>query len=361
MRAARSLLWLLGACTLLLASTATLVAADKAQLGVPGMAGPIDCEGTLAGRPVAWRSVDQVVHGEGSWWSDVQAVDGEEMIWEGRLHALAAGHADRVRFELSEGVALVVPPDRTGGPQSAVLRRDDDGKPHYVARVVAQSSAGLITLDTPLDSSDGRIRTAAAYLAADVAPQTGYWSCGMNTAARLLRTRGHDVTYPGLKKQLVGDAEFEGREYVFGIRPRVLRDFLAEYEPCAKFSESSTLDALVAHVDAGTPVLALVKVGERPLMHVAVPALHWLIVHGHDAKDRRLTITDTNGRIYRMPIESFERMWDWRVDQPMIANMLEASLTRPRTFVWIDDAAKDDAATDRGINPPTTQPKPSDD
>jgi len=174
-----------------------------------------------------------------------------------------------------------------------------------------------------------------------VDPQSDRWSCGPNSATRLLRFYGHEVNYSQIKqltaKKLLFVAQFRGQEIGTGTPPRVLQEVVNAWEKGnAKLRQNAQLNDLLQVLEQGKPAIALVRVRNLSLGKLTIPALHWITVTGFDPQAQVIYYTDTNSQNYQISYAEFERQWQLNLSQNPVTAILKLNGVVPRTFVWVD-------------------------
>lgn len=196
-------------------------------------------------------------------------------------------------------------------------------------------------------------------------PSTGNqddsWSCGPNSAARILAFYGNQVDYGtvrsaaqrdhgiiptkicvdlslglrlGFAKKCVDTSDFKT-----GLEPWEIRDVMnrweggkAKYEPGSDFSKLKNL------LNQGKPVLVLLRVGsiQPGKIFGTWPEMHWVAVHGFNDQEQKVYYTDTNGGIYQESYGEFLSEWDWRIGDGLASETFYKKGIKPKTMVWID-------------------------
>ena len=174
-----------------------------------------------------------------------------------------------------------------------------------------------------------------------VDPQSDRWSCGPNSATRLLRFYGHEVNYNQLKQitaqKLLFVAKFRGQEIGTGTPPRVLQSVISVWEKDnAKLQQNSQLSDLLQVLAQNKPVIALVRVGNISLGKLTIPALHWITVTGFDPQTEVIYYTDTNSQNYQISYAEFDQQWQLNLSENPVTAILRLHGVIPRTFVWVD-------------------------
>jgi len=193
---------------------------------------------------------------------------------------------------------------------------------------------GLLTCPLPVLSANRLVLPA-------VDPQSDRWSCGPNSATRLLRFYGHEVNYNQLKQitaqKLLFVAKFRGQEIGTGTPPRVLQSVISVWEKDnAKLQQNSQLSDLLQVLAQNKPVIALVRVGNISLGKLTIPALHWITVTGFDPQTEVIYYTDTNSQNYQISYAEFDQQWQLNLSENPVTAILRLHGVIPRTFVWVD-------------------------
>ncbi|PZU95934.1 MAG: hypothetical protein DCE90_10855 [Pseudanabaena sp.] len=185
----------------------------------------------------------------------------------------------------------------------------------------------------------------------DTGAQNDSWSCGPNSAARLLRYYGHQVDYPMVRavtdkklflpQRLRNPLTNKWIEVRTGTPPKTLQQVMQRWEgDRVKQSPRTNFNKLINLVQSGKPAIALVRVGGLSLPYVgSIPYLHWIAVTGVDTQRQRIYYTDTNSQTYSMSYQDFQAEWNLGLDKDVsvaIANVLKNNGVEPRTIVWID-------------------------
>lgn len=185
----------------------------------------------------------------------------------------------------------------------------------------------------------------------DTGAQNDSWSCGPNSAARILRYYGHDVNYATVRaatdKKLFLPQKFRNPlnnqwiEVRTGTPPQTLQQVMQRWEGNrVKKSPQTSFNRLINLVRSGKPAIALVRVGGLTIPYVgAIPYLHWIAVTGANPQSQQIYYTDTNSQTYSLSYKDFQTMWNLGLDQDVstaIANVLKSNGVEARTIVWVD-------------------------
>jgi hypothetical protein len=240
-----------------------------------------------------------------------------------------------------------------------------------MAITVTPTTAAIATLNQPHTSIQADIQTdtqtdldrpepqpeiiAAGRNQAIQLPDTGAqndgWSCGPNSAARVLSYYGHDVNYAKVRaatdKKLFLPQKFRNPlnnqwiEVRTGTPPLTLQQVMQRWEGNrVKRSPRTSFNQLVNLVRSGKPAIALVRVGGLSIPYLgSIPYLHWVAVTGADPQNQRIYYTDTNSQTYVLSYQDFQERWNLGLDRDVsraIANVLKSNGVEARTIVWID-------------------------
>ena len=185
----------------------------------------------------------------------------------------------------------------------------------------------------------------------DTGVQNDGWSCGPNSAARVLSYYGHRVDYAKVRSltdsKLFLPQRFRNPlnnqiiEVRTGTPPQTLKQVMQRWEgDRVKQASKSSFERLTNLVQSGKPAIALVRVGSLPLPYLGtIPYLHWIVVTGIDAQNQKIYYTDTDSLSYTLSYAEFRSRWDLGLDRDIsmaIANVLKTNGVQPRTLIWID-------------------------
>jgi hypothetical protein len=188
-------------------------------------------------------------------------------------------------------------------------------------------------------------------LPTNIPSQDTGWSCGPNSATRVLRHYGHDVTYNTLKLIAIRMQNIpEGQNA--GIAPHELRNIIQRYEgDNVALERQSSFGKLLDLLIDGKPVIALLRVGsidscgtDSTLGRILTggicgatwPAMHWIVVTGFDEHNSRIYYTDTDGGEYYYSYREFNDKWDWGIGEGLAKETMYANGVYPRTIVWVN-------------------------
>jgi hypothetical protein len=178
--------------------------------------------------------------------------------------------------------------------------------------------------------------------------------CGPHAAARVLAGLGlgdGDNLYQRLKQARMAGLGQDPLATQLGTTP----DFLARLvstvtdgRAIAHVERQGGFAALKQRLQAGNPVLALVRQGTVPMAWgsgLAVPGLHWIVVTGFDEPTQRVWFRDTNSNavgaiayadFLNRAVEARDYTWTWELRDRTVATVLQQTGTTPQTFLWIE-------------------------
>jgi uncharacterized protein YvpB len=240
----------------------------------------------------------------------------------------------------------------------------------FVVAVGSIVTSLVLPKDSPFSPSSAiaqqaEIRNGFASLTLpSTANQDNTWSCGANSAARVLRYYGHGVSYnnvrdvaqfehgiiptrlcvgSGILKTCVNTGEFKT-----GLEPNEVRSVLSNWEGGnAKYESGADLSKIKRLLSQGKPVIVLRRVGsiQPGLVFGTWPAMHWVAVHGYNDQERKIYFTETepiggeecNGGINcSSSYDKFMSEWDWRIGDGLASETFHRKGVKPRTIVWVD-------------------------
>lgn len=200
--------------------------------------------------------------------------------------------------------------------------------------------------------------------------QKTWWSCGPNTAYRILKQAGHDVSYGKLKDQAKTNSLVSF--FRMGTTPKDLQQVMSRYQSTTMKSQTS-FSSLEKVVASGKPVAALLRVGSTRLTAketaalgaavgggagglpggviggvlggvvggvadktgntISVPQLHWVAVSGINKTSKTITYTDTNGSVNTVSYSTFQKKWNWS-SGGLAGEALTKAGVKSRTIVY---------------------------
>ncbi len=151
-----------------------------------------------------------------------------------------------------------------------------------------------------------------------VEEQNDSWSCGINSATRMLRAYGHNVSYEDLKiefSKLSFQVPTQGRfELDIGLGGKALAERIQRYEPSAQWQDYATFPFVKYLLAEGKPVGALLYLGSDTQEGLTIPSLHWVVLVGFDDERNIITYYDTSDGFEgpsHMSYDSFLSQWQW--------------------------------------------------
>jgi hypothetical protein len=202
------------------------------------------------------------------------------------------------------------------------------------------------------------------------ANQDDGWTCGANSASRVLKYYGQNVSYPQVRgvaqqdhgiiptKVCIGGGKvcipftsvctekpkecFDTSQFKTGLEPNEVQALLSRWEGGnAKLSTRANFDDLKARVQEGKPVIVLKRVGSfKPGLGIfgTWPVMHWVTVHGLSETAQKIYYTDTsdNSTVRPQSYSEFLSEWDWSIGAGLANEMIWGKGVRPKTMVWVD-------------------------
>ena len=207
------------------------------------------------------------------------------------------------------------------------------------------------TQDQPQDLVAATSGSSQPIQLPDTGAQNDGWSCGPNSAARILRYYGHDVNYATVRaatdKKLFLPQKFRNplnNQWIAvrtGTPPQTLQQVMQRWEgDRVKKSPKTSFNRLINLVRSGKPAIALVRVGGLSMPYIgSIPYLHWIVVTGADPVSQQIYYTDTNSQTYALSYQDFQARWNLGLDRDVsgaIASVLKNNGVEARTIVWVD-------------------------
>jgi Ca2+-binding RTX toxin-like protein len=170
--------------------------------------------------------------------------------------------------------------------------------------------------------------------------QNDAWSCGPNSAARLLRAYGINANYETLKAQAANSNIIS--DYGLGTPPPALEAVMDTYRS-TKRQSGAGFDTVINLLAQGRPVVALIGWGSVDLpfplpwnpfnFDTAPEKLHYVCLRGFDAAAQRIFYTDTNGQQKSFTYGEFQQKWNWPGDGIPYAT-LSGMGVKKNTILW---------------------------
>jgi hypothetical protein len=197
--------------------------------------------------------------------------------------------------------------------------------------------------------SDRLQRKEQQYLSLpDTGSQNDSWSCGPNSAARVLKFYGHDVDYAIVRaateknfilpEQIKNPLDNSWVNIRTGTTPKVLQKVMQRWEgDKVKVARNVEFADLLSLLEKGKPVIGLIRVGsfKVPLFGTA-PYLHWIAITGFDRAQQLIYYTDTNGQDAAITYAEFNEKWNLGSNGSTVGAILKGNGVEPRTVVWVD-------------------------
>ena len=193
-----------------------------------------------------------------------------------------------------------------------------------------------------------------------VEPQNDSWSCGPNSATRLLlyyAGNPNAITYDMVKHAANTQRPEIMQITGLGTTPHALRDTIKIFRQDISLKRETDLSEIINALRAKKPVIALLrvgskevpvavmgkgtivggvldKVGARPNVTLTYPRLHWVTIHGVNLETKQLLIQNTNGQDDWMSIDEFYKKWNWSVGAGAVKAALDAEAVTTRTILY---------------------------
>ena len=190
-------------------------------------------------------------------------------------------------------------------------------------------------------------------------PNTGSqddkWSCGSNSAARVLAFYGHGVNYSQVRavaerdhgiippKVCLGSGILKTcatfGSFKTGLEPNEVRAVMKRWEGGnVKLETGTDLGKLKNLLNEGKPVLVLLRVGSFKPGEIfgTWPEMHWVVADGFNDQQQLIYYTDTDGGRYHLPYSDFLGKWDWRIGKGLASEIFHQKGVRAKTMVWVD-------------------------
>jgi len=189
----------------------------------------------------------------------------------------------------------------------------------------------------------------------DTGAQDDKWSCGPNSAARVLRYYGHNVDYGTIRAaadeeyMLPSSVRFPAPTWSdpfrlrrvdirAGTTPHHLRDVMKQWEgENVKLERQAGFDLLTNLLKEGKPAIVLFRVGSIDASILGTfPELHWVAAVGINEAEQLIYITDTNSSTYQLSYGEFIDQWSWRIGDGLASEALWREGVKTETVLWID-------------------------
>jgi Ca2+-binding RTX toxin-like protein len=175
-------------------------------------------------------------------------------------------------------------------------------------------------------------------------PQNDSWSCGPNSAARLLRSYGINASYEALRSQV--QELSQTADYGMGTPCPELHQLMNQYKPGSQIQQGANFQTILNVLAQGRPMVALIGSGEVTVP-VVVPVagipivitatapdtLHYICLTGFDSATQTIFFTDTDGLQKSYSYGDFQAKWEWPADG-VIYDTLKSLGIKKRTIIW---------------------------
>jgi hypothetical protein len=175
-------------------------------------------------------------------------------------------------------------------------------------------------------------------------PQTDNWSCGPNSASRLLRSYGINASYDTLRLEAKGTSLVS--DFGLGTPPPNLLAIMKLHKANTHLASGASFQDVLDRLGEGRPVIALIDAGEPTTVPVFNPflpipvgfdtapgALHYVCLTGFDLPSGKVFFTDTDGTAKFMGFDEFQQRWNWQADGLVYAG-LSALGVQKQTMLW---------------------------
>jgi Ca2+-binding RTX toxin-like protein len=173
--------------------------------------------------------------------------------------------------------------------------------------------------------------------------QNDSWSCGPNSASRLLRSYGINANYETLRSQV--QQLSQTADYGMGTPSPELLELMNQYKP-SQMQQGANFQTVLNVLAQGRPMVALIGWGEItvpvvvpvagiPIVTIATAPemLHYICLTGFDATTQRILYTDTNGEQKSMSYGDFQAQWNWPGDGAIYETLKSLGIKK-RTILW---------------------------
>lgn len=191
-------------------------------------------------------------------------------------------------------------------------------------------------------------------------------SCGPNTAARILRSHGLNVSYPEartLASQVGSGWHNKLYDWGMGLTPSSMQKLMNHWRP-STLEQGVSLSRVLDLLRQGQPVAAMIATDSQPLttgekfaigyaLGMAttgdplitspvlgaaiaaqnIPSLHWVTLHGFD--EQHIYYTNTTGEQSKWSFAEFEMRWSLETMSSLVRDALGTLAgVRPRSIVF---------------------------
>lgn len=165
--------------------------------------------------------------------------------------------------------------------------------------------------------------------------QDDKWSCGPNSATKLLKWNGINVLYHQVRAKTEEQSYLI--EYRFGTTPHILRDTIRKFGANAKLQRKANFSDLINLLNKKIPTIVLLRTGTIGEKRFGVPSMHWTVVRGYDDTKREIYIHDTDNGKYKMSFDEFNKQWDFSVGK-IHGEVFHKNGIKRRSMIWLEDS-----------------------
>ena len=188
----------------------------------------------------------------------------------------------------------------------------------------------------------------------DIKSQNDEWSCGPNSAARVLRYYGHNVDYESVRdkadQQCMLPDSFSYPTPTWsnpfatsrvniraGTTPNELCQVMRNWDTEIRLKQKSNFQTLIDLLRQGKPSIVLLRTGSiNGYIFGTWPELHWVVVVGINESQQMVYYTDTNSQTYQMAYFDFMNKWNWSIGDGLASEVLWKLEVKTETIIWID-------------------------
>jgi hypothetical protein len=224
-----------------------------------------------------------------------------------QLHYRPGRSPRGIAFEVAarEAGAVVVIAFRPAGLLLPRLRSRRRGRLPGVGHFALTTSQRLLNANRVV-RGDGYV-----FLNVDNAdPQDDSNTCGANSAARLLRYYGINMSFARAKAEV---SQVLGILGGFGSTPSQVYDFLHRYKPDSGVESGTSFQRIKDLLWSGKPVMALISPD--------VGQLHYVVLRGFNERTQTIFYNDTNGATVGVSYAEFQRQWNWDFELTPLAKL----------------------------------------
>lgn len=143
----------------------------------------------------------------------------------------------------------------------------------------------------------------------DDQPQTDGWSCGPNSASRLMRAYGIDASYATMRSLATEDSLLT--QCHLGTTPNTVADIVHRFKPEVSLEKESSLGRVTQLLSSGKPVMVLVSMDVIDIFVGTIGLMHYVVLDGYNASTQTVQYVDTNGAHGSWRMAEFDFHWKW--------------------------------------------------